>query len=141
MIARHIIQHPRQSPASHQEQSAVMNEVIKSVSNYRSGWQQHRNFVFVGGPGVGKTTVATFCSLYCLSLGLNGIATSLVADRSKELGGIHFHRLISMKGQGDNVTPGRAAELALQTMYRHPEIIEFWRRLDFLNLDELGPFC
>ena len=131
---------PQQSTASHKEQSTVMNEVKQAVSVYKSCWQTHRNFVFVGGPGVGKTTVATFCSLYCLCMGLNGIATSLVADRSKELGGVHFHRLVGMKGRSDATSPGRAAELALQSIYRHPEMLEFLRRLDFINLDELGVF-
>ena len=130
----------QQSVASHEEQTTIMIEVKKAVSIYRSCWQTHRNFVFVGGPGVGKTAVATFCSLYCLCMGLNGIATSLMADRSKELGGIHFHRLIGMKGKSDATSPGRAAELALQSIYRRPEMLEFLRRLDFVNLDELGVF-
>jgi predicted GIY-YIG superfamily endonuclease len=130
----------QQSAASHKEQSKIMIEVMKAVSVYTSCWQTHCNFVFVGGPGVGKTAVATFCSLYCLCIGLNGIATSLVADRSKELGGIHFHRLIGMKGNSDTTSPGRAAELALQSIYRRPEMLEFLRRLDFVNLDELGVF-
>jgi hypothetical protein len=130
----------QQSSASHKEQSAIMNEVKQAVSVHKSCWQTHRNFVFVGGPGVGKTAVATFCSLCCLCMGLNGIATSLVADRSKELGGVHFHRLVGMKGGSDATSPGRAAELALQSIYRHPEMLEFLRRLDFINLDELGVF-
>jgi hypothetical protein len=131
---------PQQSAASHKEQSTIMIEVRKAVSIYTSCWQTHCNFVFVGGPGVGKTAVATFCSLYCLCMGLNGIATSLVADRSKELGGIHFHRLIGMKGNSDTILPGRAAELALQSICRRPDMLEFLRRLDFVNLDELGVF-
>jgi predicted GIY-YIG superfamily endonuclease len=130
----------QQSTASHKEQSLIMIEVKKAVTVYRSCWQTHCNFVFVGGPGVGKTAVATFCSLYCLCIGLNGIPTSLVADRSKELGGVHFHRLIGMKGNCDTASPGRMAELALQSIYRRPEMLEFLRRLDFVNLDELGVF-
>jgi hypothetical protein len=130
----------QQSTASHKEQSAIMNEVKQAVSVCKSCWQTHRNFVFVGGPGVGKTAVATFCSLCCLCMGLNGIATSLVADRSKELGGVHFHRLVGMKGRSDATSPGRAAELASQSICRRPEMLEFLRRLDFINLDELGVF-
>ena len=129
-----------QSLASHQEQCEIMKDIKKSIALYRSGWQIHQNFVIVGGPGVGKTTTSTFSSLYCLCLGLNGIATSLVADRSKQLGGIHFHRLICMPLETNSHSPGRCAELALQKLYTYPEMIEFIRRLDFVNLDELGIF-
>ena len=129
-----------QSIASHLEQSQIMLHVKSSLDTYRGASHCHRNFVFLGGPGVGKTTVATFCSLYCLCLGLNGITTSLVADRSKQLGGIHFHQLVGLKGHSFTTSPGRAAEMALQRMYRYPTMLELIRRLDFLNIDELGVF-
>ena len=58
----------------------------------------HNNLAIVGGPGVGKTTVCQLITLYALCRGLNGTATSLVADRSKQLGGTHIHRLFGLRG-------------------------------------------
>ena len=129
-----------QSEASFQEQQSLMLKFKQTVELYLNAYVKHRNFVTVGGPGVGKTTVAVFCSLYCLAIGLNGITTSLVSDRSKELGGIHFHQLISLPGRNDNISAGRAAELSISSLYKSPECLEFLKRIDFINLDELGVF-
>ena len=132
--------HPSQNIASYEEQKCLMEKFKLSVDLYRNAYTKHRNIVTVGGPGVGKTTVAVFCSLYCLGIGLNGITTSLVSDRSKELGGIHFHQLVSLTGRNDNLPPGQSAEKAIAGLYRNPESLEFLKRLDFINLDELGVF-
>ena len=132
--------HPSQSQASFDEQTKLMEKFKQYVDLYLSAYTKHRNLVTVGGPGVGKTTVATFCTLYCLSIGLNGITTSLVSDRSKELGGIHFHQLVCMQGRNDNLSTGQAAEKAIAGLYKNPEALEFLKRIDFINLDEMGVF-
>ena len=132
--------HESQTVDSYLEQQKLMKEFESSIQQYQSSTTSHRNMVIVGGPGVGKTTVAMICTLYCLAIGLRGITTSLVADRSKELGGIHFHQLVCLLGRADNCSPGRAAEMALANLYRHPEALEFLKSLDFLNLDEFGVF-
>jgi hypothetical protein len=133
-------QHATQTDESYREQCKMMNQFGERVSIYRTGWKRHRNLVTVGGGGVGKTACSTFCTLYCLAKGLRGVNTSLVSDRSKELGGIHFHRLLCIIGHSDDLPPGRVAELATARLYRHPEALEFIRTLDFVNLDEFGVF-
>jgi hypothetical protein len=94
----------------------------------------------VGGPGVGKTTACVFLTLYLLCMGLNVTATSLVADRSKQLGGTHFHRLISLKGSDNHRSPGQLAEAAIRELYKKPNLLAFLKTLDCLNLDEFGVF-
>jgi DNA replication protein DnaC len=82
--------HSNQSDSSYKEQTKLMEQFRLLIDQYLSASTKHRNFVIVGGPGVGKTTVAMICTLSCLSIGMNGITTSIVSDCSKELEGSIF---------------------------------------------------
>lgn len=132
--------HDRQNVESYEEQRALMVMAQSCYNNYINPCAKHRNIVICGGPGVGKTTVCQFISLFLLSKGLNVTPTSLVADRSKELGGTHFHKLLSLTGDSNSRSTGRQAEKAIRDLYRKPEILGFLRTLDAINLDELGVF-
>lgn len=128
----------RQSRASYDEQRSVLLKAKDALHRYKSG-RAHKNLVVCGGPGNGKTTVCEEICLYGFSLGLAGIATSIVADRSKALGGIHIHLLCSIPARdGGNASPGAIAEVAIASLYRKPELLNFWRRLDFICIDEFG---
>ena len=131
---------PKQSIASHVEQTKLLEQARLNVRSYMNPASNHRNIIVVGGPGVGKTTACQFLTLYLLSLGLNVTATSLVADRSKQLGGTHFHRLISLKGSDNGRSPGQLAEAAIRDLYRKPNLLVLLKTLDCLNLDEFGVF-
>jgi predicted GIY-YIG superfamily endonuclease len=110
----------RQNVSSYTEQTKVNNLAVKEVNNY------------------GKTTVCEMISLYSISKGMNGISTSIVADRAKQLGGIHIHSLCCMNGSSG--PPGRIAENALSRLYRNPRMLWLWKNLDFIYFDELGLF-
>ena len=128
----------RQSPESYEEQRGVLNLSMRTINRFLAGYT-HKNLVICGGPGNGKTTVCEEICLYALSKGLKGIATSIVADRSKALGGMHIHLLCALYGNDRaNVSPGQAAEIAVSAMQRKPELLHFWRELQFIYIDELG---
>lgn len=127
-----------QNVASYQEQKQTLLAMKKEMDAYIDPTKNHKNVVVVGGPGTGKTTVCEMASLYAMCKGLNGVSTSIVADRAKQLGGLHVHRLASMKASGGNLTPGRMAENALAAIYRNPQLLFFWQCLDYLYIDELG---
>jgi predicted GIY-YIG superfamily endonuclease len=132
---------PGQSQASHTEQTILLKRARLSVQAYMNpSILNHRNLVVVGGPGVGKTTACQFLTLYILCMGLNVTATSLVADRSKQLGGTHFHRLISLPGSSNGRSPGQQAEAAIRQLYKKPTLLTLLKTLDCLNLDEFGVF-
>jgi predicted GIY-YIG superfamily endonuclease len=131
----------KQSSASHVEQTIVLERAKRGVLAYMNpGAANHRNLVVVGGPGVGKTTACQFLTLYILCMGLNATATSLVADRSKQLGGTHFHQLVCLKGSDNGRSPGQLAEAAIHELYRKPTLLALLKSLDCLNLDEFGVF-
>ena len=128
----------RQSRASYKEQHEVMQHAKVSINDYQRG-ARHQNLVICGGPGNGKTTVSQVIALYALSQGLLGIPTSVVADRSKQLGGIHIHLLCSLTAnEGRTKSPGQAAEAAIASLYKKPKLMYLWQKLDFLYIDEFG---
>lgn len=128
----------RQSSESYQEQRTAFDAAIQNIRHYSNPTTVHKNMIIVGGPGVGKTTIATFISLYCLAKGMNGTTTSLLAERSKQLGGTHIHRLLSITSKGNNKSPGRIAETAIRSLYRKPDLLVYLKQLDFLCIDEFG---
>lgn len=52
--------HQDQTNVSFREQTHLMEHFRSSICLYLAGNDSHRNFVIMGGPGVGKTTVAMF---------------------------------------------------------------------------------
>jgi predicted GIY-YIG superfamily endonuclease len=128
----------RQSRASYQEQHEVMQHAKISINDYQRG-ARHQNLVICGGPGNGKTTVSQWIVLYALCQGLLGIPTSIVADRSKQLGGIHIHSVCSLTANDERTkSPGQAAEAAIASLYKKPKLLYLWQKLDFLYIDEVG---
>ena len=130
----------RQSMESYIEQRRVLLKAKAEIDAFRSH-RLHKNLILCGGPGNGKTTVCQEICLYAFSKGLNGIATSIVADRSKSLGGVHIHLLTALQGsERHKMSPGGAAQNAIAALYRRPELLYFWQRLEFLYIDEFGVF-
>ena len=123
--------------ASYQEQKNTFAIAGSLIDQYVDpGRRRPKKLILCGGPGVGKTFVSQLTTLYCLCRGLNGLPTALVADRARELGGMHIHRLFSLRV--NNASPGRTAERAIRELYRKPELLHFLQSLDFLNIDEWG---
>ena len=86
-----------QSDQSYKEQMETIHDSIIQIKRYLDPNASHKNIMIVGDPGVGKTTVAEILQMYCLSKGLNGMSTSLIAEQAKQLGGMHIHQLFAMK--------------------------------------------
>ena len=53
-----------------------------------------RNVFLTGPAGSGKTFCMCYCLLYAFSKGLYCLSLALMAKRSIELGGIHWHKLL-----------------------------------------------
>lgn len=125
-----------QSEASFREQQVVLAKIREAADAYRRG-EATPGIITIGGPGVGKTFLAQWGVLYCLSIGMVGITTSIMADRSKELGGTHLHQLFGMKSEGSgSMSPGRWAEITLANIFRRPELVAFIKRMGFIVVDE-----
>jgi predicted GIY-YIG superfamily endonuclease len=120
------------------EQRKILLEAKNLIQHYSDPTTTHKNLVIVGSPGTGKTTVCEIITLYALCKGLNGVPTSLVAERAKQLGGTHIHELFSLRGSDRITQPGLLAERAVYELYKKPHLLSFLRRLDFLFFDELG---
>ena len=129
---------PKQNSSSYQEQCLVLQDAKQCITQYMNPTETHKNLTIVGGPGVGKTTVSQLITLYALCQGLNGTATSLVADRSKQLGGTHIHRLFGLHKLDTRQSPGSIAECAIHDLYRCPELLPMLLWLDFLFVDNFG---
>jgi predicted GIY-YIG superfamily endonuclease len=133
--------HSSQPSESFEEQFKLFKEIQKELIRYMDPTSVHRNVVIVGGPGTGKTTVSEIVTLYALCKGLNGLPTTEVAERAKQLGGLHIHALFALKVFNNNYTtlsPGHIAQQAIRNLYRNPMLLSFLRSLDFIFFDEFG---
>ena len=63
--------------------------------------------------------------------------TSLMARRSVHLGGIHLHKIFQLPVNA-NFNLHRVAEVALQSLLRHPVLLNTLKMIDVLFLDEVG---
>ena len=137
-----VPQFPRattQSEESHVEQQNALAAARKQLKQYLEGSnRQTKNFVFVGGPGVGKTTLLQAIIVEARALGLSVAMTAVMSERSLQLGGEHLAKLLCIP-VNERATPCRIAELALVQLHRNPRKLEFLKQLDVLCADECGP--
>ena len=80
-----------QSEQSFQEQKIAIEMITKSSTLYLNGASTYvKNCGIVGAPGTGKTTTVQYCALEMIGQGLRVTATSIMARRSQQVGGIEL---------------------------------------------------
>ena len=127
-----------QSDDSYREQTHFLERSITALVNYQDYVTRHpKGVVAAGGPGSGKTSCLQLIGLIARSRGLNvGLAT-VMCERARQLGGIHFAQLCKFPGC-KSTNPCRLAELAIARLMRSAKHLEYIRSLDVLLIDELG---
>ena len=131
---------PNQSDLSYKDQKL---SVINNVSAINRYLYSNDECVFVkcrvicGSPGSGKSFLLNYIALYAMSKGLKIAITSLMAQRSVHLGGIHLHKLFHLPVKR-SVTLHNLDESAIQALFHHPVTLKILKMIDILFLDEIG---
>ena len=97
----------------------------------------NKNIILCGGPGVGKTTLLQILIIYAASLGLNINLSSVMSERSCELGGLHLSKMFCIPTIR-NLNPSIIAEKAVCTLLRQPKQLTLLQKLEILAIDEFG---
>ncbi len=128
-----------QSEASFVQQKNVLESIVSTLDTYAN----IANVIFVkstiirGSAGSGKSFCMVYSIVYSLSKGLLAMTTAMMARRSNCLGGKHIHILFCLPTE-KNMSPQRAAEIAIAQLGRYPERINLLLILDILYVDEIG---
>jgi hypothetical protein len=131
---------PNQPRASINEQQFAIQQCKKVIDSYRNIWDQTnltKSFCFRGFPGSGKTWLLHYCILYSISTGLNVIPTAMMAKRSIQIGGRHWHYLFGLP-IGKNLSTHRMAEMSIDNIRRNTVKLNFLLSLDIIFCDEIG---
>jgi hypothetical protein len=92
-----------------------------------------KSFCIIGGPSVGKSSLMKIILLKDISLGLDGMLTTLMLEWAFQLGGIHLHKLLLLPVH-KKCTMQCLAELAFISIYKSPEAMLMLMTLDVASL-------
>ena len=96
------------------------------------------NPVAIYGPaGAGKTHLTIALMLLCDDVGLNWELTSLTANPSVRMGGVHVHQFFRMCRADEKCPAPRIAQLAANRIRSVPVLRRYLQDLDVLFIDEL----
>ena len=123
---------------SFEEQQKIRAMIRRTYDDYTdpSRTTLSRSLMIAGGPGNGKTHCLMYGVLYFVSNGLLTVSTSVLAERSIELGGEHLHKLFHLPVA--SATAQRLAELSVINILRRPSTLELLLAIDAIALDECG---
>ena len=128
-----------QSDDSYKEQTNLLERAITALVNYQDFVTRHpKGVVAAGGPGSGKTSCLQLIGLIARSRGLNVGLGTVMCERARQLGGIHFAQFCKFAPCKQSTNPCRFAELAIAHLMRSAKHLEYIRSLDVLLIDELG---
>jgi GIY-YIG catalytic domain. len=135
-----FIQLEGQSDESHYEQQRAFNFIRKKIDAYcKCERIARRGTILHGHAGSGKTTIQAYVILYELSRGLLSTSTALASKRSRENGGIHIHQLLKIVNlKHATTTEQYSTDKMIDRLWKHPEVVNYLRAMDCLNLDEGG---
>ncbi len=129
---------PSQCFESFKEQMDLLQYATKRLDSYVSMSPIiNKNLIICGGPGVGKTTLLQILILYASSLGLNVNLTTIMSERSSQLGGLHISKMFAIPTV-KNLSPSILAEKAVFALLRQPKQITLLQKLEILAIDEFG---
>jgi len=77
-----------------------------------------------------------YCALYAMSKGLRVSTTAMMANRSLQLGGSHWHKILNLPIER-NLSTHRRAELAILKLLQDPTKLDFIRTFKTLCCDEM----
>ena len=133
-----IQQRPGQPDASFSQQKMVLNSFVTAIDKYILALASSIPHHFVlGRPGTGKSTVSLIALCYAMSKGLNCMITTLAAEKSASMGGLHFHRLIPAPVSSSQPVM-KQVESTVQKLYQDPLRLVLLKKLDVLVVEELG---
>ena len=128
-----------QPMASYDEQILALKEGKKRIVEYKSMKNYcTKSLCTIGGGGVGKTTIMERLVVFAICSGLNVLVTSLMSERSFQLGSCHLHHFFDIPVHDNKFLPSHIAELAMARLLASPAKLELLRRIDLLMIDELG---
>lgn len=134
-----FIQLEGQSDESHYEQQMAFNFIRKKIDAYcQCQTIARRGTILHGHAGSGKTTIQAYVILYELSKGLLSTSTALASKRSRENGGIHIHQLLKIVDSKHARATQYSSDKVIDRLWKHPEVVNYLRAMDCLNLDEGG---
>ena len=129
-----------QNQQSFQDQKLALQNNVSAIDQYLAYSTQSvfvKGRVIAGSPGSGKSFLLNYTAIYAMSKGLKVAITALMAQRAVHLGGIHIRTLFYIP-VSKHVNLQRVAELALQSLMRHPVNLKILKMIDVIFLDEIG---
>ena len=124
-----------QSEESFEEQRFAVQICVQSIDSYLNVMTNKcvKNVIIAGFPGGRKTFCMMCVILYAMSRGLTVISTAMMAHRAIKLGGIHWHKLLSIPvDRTNNMSVARMTEVAIERLEKHPEKLHSLEVLMFL---------
>ena len=133
-------QNALQSQDSFNEQKFAIQTVVETINSYRDFTHQTtytKNVGIRGIPGGGKTWCMIYMLLYAIAQGNIVTTTAMMCKRAIQIGGTHVHQLFRNPIE-NTASAHRQAELAILSLMRKPEKLDFLRAVNMIFFDEMG---
>ena len=129
-----------QSQNSFNEKKFAIKTVVDTINAYRDITHQTtytKNVGIRGSPGGGKTWCMMYMLLYAIAQGNTFTTTAIMCKRAIQIGGTHVHQLFRIPIE-NTASAHCQAELAILSLMRKPEKLNFLRVVNMIFFDEMG---